>query len=48
MFAAEGEDLVEAAQRPPGRRPSSSCVAGEDVEPELLDAVERRSDRARG
>src|SRR3954465_624366 len=34
LFAAEGEDLVEAAWEP-----EFVLVAGEDVEPELLDAV---------
>src|SRR3954452_13021742 len=34
LFAAEGEDLVEAAWQP-----EFVLVAGEDVEPDLLDAV---------
>src|SRR3954449_3747444 len=34
LFAAEGEDLVEAAWEP-----EFVLVAGEDIEPELLDAV---------
>jgi TrmH family RNA methyltransferase len=34
LFAAEGEDLVDA-----GRAPEFVLRAGEDVEPELLDAV---------
>jgi RNA methyltransferase, TrmH family len=34
LFAAEGEDLVEA-----GRNPEFVLRAGEDVEPDLLDAV---------
>src|SRR3954465_8064425 len=34
LFAAEGEDLVEAAWEP-----EFVLVAGEDVEPELLDGV---------
>jgi RNA methyltransferase, TrmH family len=38
MFAAEGEDLVEAAERA-GWSPEFVLRAGEDVEPELLDAV---------
>jgi TrmH family RNA methyltransferase len=37
-FAAEGEDLVEAAAAA-GVEPEFVLVAGEDVEPELLDAV---------
>src|SRR3954447_13443018 len=38
LFAAEGEDLVEAAEAA-GWEPQSLLVAGEDVEPELLDEV---------
>src|ERR671918_826915 len=38
LFAAEGEDLVEAAERA-GWEPEFVLRAGEDVEPELLDAV---------
>ena len=38
LFAAEGEDLVEAA-RHAGVAPEFVLVAGEDVEPELLDSV---------
>jgi RNA methyltransferase, TrmH family len=38
LFAAEGEDLVEAAERA-GWEPDFVLRAGEDVEPELLDAV---------
>jgi TrmH family RNA methyltransferase len=38
LFAAEGEDLVEAAERA-GWKPDFVLRAGEDVEPELLDAV---------
>jgi TrmH family RNA methyltransferase len=38
MFAAEGEDLVEAAERA-GRRAEFVLRAGVDVEPELLSAV---------
>jgi len=38
LFAAEGEDLVEAAERA-GAQAEFVLVAGEDVEPELLDAV---------
>ena len=38
LFAAEGEDLVEAAERA-GADAEFVLVAGEDVEPELLDAV---------
>jgi RNA methyltransferase, TrmH family len=38
LFAAEGEDLVEAAGRV-GWRPEFVLRAAEDVEPELLDAV---------
>jgi TrmH family RNA methyltransferase len=38
LFAAEGEDLVEAAERA-GWTPDFVLRAGEDVEPELLDAV---------
>jgi RNA methyltransferase, TrmH family len=37
-FAAEGEDLVESAERA-GWEPDFVLRAGEDVEPELLDAV---------
>jgi TrmH family RNA methyltransferase len=36
LFAAEGEDLVEAAEAA-GWEPETLLVAGEDVEPELLD-----------
>jgi RNA methyltransferase, TrmH family len=38
LFAAEGEDLVEAAERA-GWVPEFVLRAGEDVEPELLQAV---------
>ena len=38
LFVAEGEDLVEAAAAA-GVDPEYLLVAGEDVEPELLDAV---------
>jgi RNA methyltransferase, TrmH family len=38
LFLAEGEDLVEAA-RDAGWEPELLLVAGEDVEPKLLDAV---------
>ncbi len=38
LFVAEGEDLVEAA-RHAGLEPEFALVAGEDVEPHLLDAV---------
>jgi RNA methyltransferase, TrmH family len=38
LFTAEGEDLVEAAEAA-GWEPESLLVAGEDVEPELLDEV---------
>jgi TrmH family RNA methyltransferase len=38
LFAAEGEDLVEAAHAV-GWRPEFVLRAGEDVEPELLDEV---------
>src|SRR5256885_11306010 len=38
LFRAEGEDLVEAALAA-GWEPESLLVAGEDVEPRLLDAV---------
>jgi TrmH family RNA methyltransferase len=38
LFAAEGEDLVEAA-RAAGWEPELLLVSGEDVEPRLLDAV---------
>jgi RNA methyltransferase, TrmH family len=38
LFAAEGEDLVEAAERA-GWDPDFVLRAGEDVEPDLLDAV---------
>ena len=38
LFAAEGEDLVAAAERA-GAEPEFVLVAGEDVEPRLLDAV---------
>ena len=38
LFVAEGEDLVEAAEAA-GVAPELVLVGGEDVEPELLDAV---------
>ena len=38
LFSAEGEDLVAAAAAA-GREPALVLRAGEDVEPELLDAV---------
>src|SRR5436190_8660846 len=38
LFLAEGEDLVDAA-RAVGWDPEALLVAGEDVEPKLLDAV---------
>jgi RNA methyltransferase, TrmH family len=38
LFAAEGEDLVEAAERA-GWEPRFVLRAGEDVEPDLLNAV---------
>lgn len=38
LFVAEGEDLVEAAAQA-GREPEFVLWAGEDVEPDLLDAV---------
>jgi RNA methyltransferase, TrmH family len=38
LFAAEGEDLAEAAASA-GRAPEFLLHAGEDVEPDLLDAV---------
>ena len=38
LFAAEGEDLVEAAEAA-GWEPEELLVAGEDVEPDLLDEV---------
>jgi len=38
LFVAEGEDLVDAA-RAAGWEPELLLVAGEDVEPKLLDAV---------
>jgi TrmH family RNA methyltransferase len=38
LFAAEGEDLVDAAERA-GAEAEFVLVAGEDVEPALLDAV---------
>jgi TrmH family RNA methyltransferase len=38
LFLAEGEDLVDAA-RAAGWEPETLLVAGEDVEPRLLDAV---------
>jgi TrmH family RNA methyltransferase len=38
LFGAEGEDLVEAAERA-GAAVEFVLVAGQDVEPELLDAV---------
>ena len=39
LFVAEGEDLVEAAAEAAGGRAEFVLGAGEDVEPELLDAV---------
>ena len=38
LFAAEGEDIVEAAERA-GAEAAFVLVAGQDVEPELLNAV---------
>src|ERR671928_1740231 len=38
LFVAEGEDLVEAAEDH-GWEPEILLVAGDDVEPELLDGV---------
>jgi TrmH family RNA methyltransferase len=38
LFAAEGEDLIEAAQAA-GRQPEFVLRAGQDVEPHLLNAV---------
>ena len=38
LFVAEGEDLIDAAAAA-GREPEFVLRAGEDVEPELLDAV---------
>jgi|SRR5215210_2270670 len=38
LFAAEGEDLVEAAEAA-GWEPETLLIAGEDVEPELLAGV---------
>jgi RNA methyltransferase, TrmH family len=38
LFVAEGEDLIEAAALA-GREPAFVLRSGEDVEPELLDAV---------
>ena len=38
LFCAEGEDLVEAAEDA-GWEPETLLVAGDDVEPELLDSV---------
>jgi TrmH family RNA methyltransferase len=38
LFVAEGEDLVLAAEEA-GIEPEELLIAGEDVEPELLDAV---------
>jgi RNA methyltransferase, TrmH family len=38
LFSAEGEDLVEAAEAA-GWEPDLLLIAGEDVEPELLDEV---------
>src|SRR3954452_7392725 len=38
LFAAEGEDLVEAAEEE-GWEPETLLIAGEDVEPELLAEV---------
>src|SRR2546423_12632725 len=38
LFLAEGEDLVDAALAA-GWEPDSLLIAGEDVEPSLLDAV---------
>jgi TrmH family RNA methyltransferase len=46
LFAAEGEDLVEAAERG-GWAPEFVLRAGEDVEPELLDAVSALGSGAR-
>jgi TrmH family RNA methyltransferase len=46
LFAAEGEDLVEAAQAA-GWRPEFVLRAGMDVEPELLDAVSTLGSGAR-
>jgi RNA methyltransferase, TrmH family len=46
LFAAEGEDLVDAA-RAAGWEPEFLLVAGEDVEPELLAAVSSLGSGAR-
>ncbi|HEY1596838.1 MAG TPA: RNA methyltransferase [Thermoleophilaceae bacterium] len=46
LFAAEGEDLVEAAEAA-GWEPEILLVSGEDVEPELLDAVSSLGSGAR-
>jgi RNA methyltransferase, TrmH family len=46
LFAAEGEDLVEAADRV-AWQPEFVLRAGEDVEPELLDAVSTRGSGTR-
>jgi RNA methyltransferase, TrmH family len=46
LFAAEGEDLVEAAQAA-GWRPEFVLRAGMDVEPELLDTVSTLASGAR-
>jgi TrmH family RNA methyltransferase len=46
LFAAEGEDLVEAAEAA-GWEPEILLVAGEDVEPELLAAVSSLGSGAR-
>ena len=46
LFVAEGEDLVNAA-RVAGWQPETLLVAGEDVEPRLLDAVSTLGSGAR-
>jgi TrmH family RNA methyltransferase len=46
LFAAEGEDLVEAAEAA-GWEPEILLVSGEDVETELLDAVSSLGSGAR-
>ena len=46
LFVAEGEDLAEAA-RAAGWEPELLLVAGEDVEPRLLDAVSTLGSGAR-
>ena len=46
LFAAEGEDLVAAAERA-GWQPRFVLRAGEDVEPELLDSVSTLGSGAR-